>query len=109
MDEPILLDNRKTSVLDAIMEVSNAIAIYTNDHTKDFGHYRIIANTTANKREDITKKIEKVLTQIYDDETKYNMMWGKPTTDPQKRGNTNDNATIAKYRRHQRETKLETK
>jgi hypothetical protein len=75
-----------TTLRQQLIEVTDAIALYTNDHTNIPGHYRIIvANTKtpddkAEEEERKRKAAEHLLKIVFHTDHLYNKEWGIPST-----------------------------
>ena len=99
--ERVTINNRTTTVSEALLEAVDAIAIYKYDHRKANGHYGIITNTSSANSNNIRKRIETVLTTIYRNETTYKKEWGKPKL---ARASKESSDAIANYLRRQGKT-----
>ena len=104
INKSVTIHNRTTTVLEALSEAAEAIAICKYYHRNANGHYGIVTNTTSTNRNDMRKWIENVLTTIYKKETTYNKAWGKPKTAPYAKESKETSDDIANYLGRQRKT-----
>jgi hypothetical protein len=85
-------DGTSTTIREWLMDVNDALALYTNDHTDIPGHYRIIIPDEENL-DQCRECTESVLKKIFSDDKSYNKEWGCPSI--YKTWQQDQNATLA--------------